>query len=155
MKILLAVDDSRFAAEAIRTLVAQMRTKGTEILVLHVIEEMHAYLSAEGRTIVGAAPPKPWVVPERRVETPWVSVPGLLTGQCKTNENATYLEITVHGDPSGPRVDDIAGDLGVGAQIQVNWGLHLVDANLAMGNFIDIVGQQTKAWLDADAKAKD
>jgi nucleotide-binding universal stress UspA family protein len=47
MKILLAVDDSRFAAQAIRTLVAQMRTKGTEIRVLHVIEETHAYLSAE------------------------------------------------------------------------------------------------------------
>jgi nucleotide-binding universal stress UspA family protein len=47
MKILLAVDDSRFATEAIRTLAAQMRTKGTEIRVLHVIEEMHAYLSAE------------------------------------------------------------------------------------------------------------
>ncbi|MBZ5501952.1 MAG: universal stress protein [Acidobacteriia bacterium] len=47
MKILLAVDDSRFAAEAIRTLVAQVRTQGTEIRVLHVIEEMHAYLSAE------------------------------------------------------------------------------------------------------------
>ena len=47
MKILLAVDDSNFAAEAIRRLVAQVRTKGTEIRVLHVIEEMHAYLSAE------------------------------------------------------------------------------------------------------------
>lgn len=28
-----------------------------------------------------------------------------------------------------------------------NWGLHLVDANLAMGNLVDIVGQQSKAWL--------
>lgn len=47
MKILLAVDDSRFAAEAIRKLAAQVRTKGTQIRVLHVIEEMHVYLSAE------------------------------------------------------------------------------------------------------------
>lgn len=108
---------------------------------------LHAYLSTNGSTIVGTTPPKPWVVPERPVDTPWVSVPGLLTAQCASNENAAYLEVTVHGDPSDPRTDDITGDLGVGAQVQANWGLHLVDVNLAMGNLVDIVGQQTKAWL--------
>jgi hypothetical protein len=30
--------------------------------------------------------------------------------------------------------------------VLANWGLHLMDANLAMGNFVDIVGKQTKAW---------
>lgn len=108
---------------------------------------LHAYLSTNGSTIVGTTPPKPWVVPERPVDTPWVSVPGLLTAQCASNENAAYLEVTVHGDPSDPRTDDITGDLGVGAQVQANWGLHLVDVNLAMGNLVDIVGQQTKTWL--------
>jgi len=47
MKILLAIDDSKFADEAIRTLAAQARTRGIEVRVLHVIEEMHAYISAE------------------------------------------------------------------------------------------------------------
>jgi len=42
--------------------------------------ELHAYLAKEGRTIVGASQPKPWVTPERPIETPWVSVPGMLTG---------------------------------------------------------------------------
>ena len=27
-----------------------------------------------------------------------------------------------------------------------NWGLHLIDVNLAMGNLVDIVGQQAKAF---------
>jgi len=27
-----------------------------------------------------------------------------------------------------------------------NWGLHLVDVNLAMGNLLDIVAQQGKAF---------
>ncbi len=96
--------------------------------------------------IVGATPPKPWVVPERPIETPFVSVPGLLTAQCMSNEHATYLEVTVHGDPSDPRTDDINGDLGGGGQVLANWGLHLVDVNLAMGNLLDIVGRQAKAW---------
>ena len=107
--------------------------------------ELHAYLSAGGRTITSTAKPRPWVVPEQPIDTPWVSVPGLLTAACATNENATYLEVTVHGDPADPRVDDITGDVG-GAQPLANWGLHLVDVNLVMGNLIDIVARQTTAY---------
>ena len=109
--------------------------------------ELHAYLSNDGRTITGATKLKPWVVPEVPVETPFVSVPGLLTAKCASNDNATgYLEITVHGDPNDPRVDDIAGDLGAGPNVLANWGLHLVDVNLAMGNLLDIVGSEAKAY---------
>jgi hypothetical protein len=28
-----------------------------------------------------------------------------------------------------------------------DWGLHLVDVDLAMGNLLDIVDQQAKAWI--------
>ena len=108
--------------------------------------ELRAYLSTAGQTIVGAISPKPWVTPEKPIATPWVSVPGLLTARCASNENATYLEVTVHGDPSGPRASDITGDLMAGGQVQANWGLHLVDMNLTMGNLVDIVGQEAKAF---------
>jgi hypothetical protein len=108
---------------------------------------LHAYLSKDGRTIVGTTAPKPWVVPEQPIDSPWVSVPGLLSAQCKSNENGTYLEVTVNGNPADPRTDDIVGDLGAAGKIQADWGLHLVDFNIAMGNLVDIVGEQTKAWL--------
>jgi hypothetical protein len=109
--------------------------------------QLHAYLTAGPRSIVGQAPPTAWVTPEKKVDTPYVSVPGLLTAQCSTNENATFLEITVHGNPSDPRTDDIQGDLGVPPNVQANWGLHLIDANLAIGNLVDIVGQEARAYL--------
>lgn len=108
--------------------------------------ELHAYLDATGHTITSTAPPKPWVASGPPIDTPWVSVPGLLTARCTKNENATYLEITVHGDPSDPRVDDITGDIGPPGQPLANWGLHLIDVNLAMGNLVDIVAQQAKAY---------
>lgn len=108
---------------------------------------LQAYLSADGRTITGTTMPKPWVVPEKPIDTPWVSVPGLLTAQCMSNANATYLEVTVHGNPADPRADDIVGDIGANGQVLANWGLHLIDANLAMGNLIDIVGKEAKAWV--------
>jgi len=109
--------------------------------------ELHAYLDAKGQTITSAAPAKPWVTPEKPIDTPWVSVPGLLTAKCTSNDNASgYLEVTVHGDPADPRVDDITGDLGVPPNVLANWGLHLVDVNLVMGNLVDIIGQQAKAY---------
>jgi pimeloyl-ACP methyl ester carboxylesterase len=102
--------------------------------------ELHAYLSGDGTTIVGARPSAPWVAGGPAVETPFVSAPGLLTATCATNEHATFLEVTVHGNPSDPRVDNIGGD------ITPQWGLHLIDVNLGIGNLVDIVGQQAAAW---------
>jgi hypothetical protein len=109
--------------------------------------ELHSYLSTDGRTIAGKYPPKPWVSGGKTIDTPWVSVPGMLTAQCASNENASgYLEVTVHPDGSGVRAEDITGDLRGPNGVQANWGLHLIDVNLSMGNLLDIVGQQAKAW---------
>jgi hypothetical protein len=110
--------------------------------------ELKAYLDKTGRTITSATPAKPWVTPEQPIDTPWVSTPKLLTAKCTSNENASgYLEVTVHGDPADPRVDDIVGDIGAPPNVLANWGLHLIDVNLSMGNLLDIVGEQTKAYL--------
>jgi nucleotide-binding universal stress UspA family protein len=38
MKILLAVDDSKFSDAALQAVIAQIRPQGTEVLVLHVVE---------------------------------------------------------------------------------------------------------------------
>ena len=115
--------------------------------------ELHAYLDAAGRTITSTTPPKPWVTPEQKIDTPWVSVPGLLTARCASNDNASgYLEVTVHGDPNDPRVDDISGDIGAAGNVLANWGLHLIDVNLAMGNLLDIVGQETKTYLSKGSR---
>lgn len=108
--------------------------------------ELRAYLATEGRTITGGPRARQWITPEQTIDTPFVAMPGLLTAKCASNEHANYLEITVNGNPADPRTDDIPGDLGGAGGIAANWGLHLVDANLAMGNLIDIVGQQTKAY---------
>ena len=107
---------------------------------------LRAYLSAAGRTITGTTPPKPWVVPEQPIETPFVGVPGLLTAQCTSNEHATFLEVTVHGDPADPRVDDITGDIGAVGKPLASWGLHLIDVGLTMGDLLDVVRQQSKAY---------
>lgn len=107
---------------------------------------LHSYLSTNGSTITSTVTPGPWVVPEKPIATPWVSLPGLLTAACKSNEYATYLDVTVNGNPADPRTDDIIGDIVANGQVLKEWGLHLVDVNLAMGDLVDLVGQQASAW---------
>ncbi|HYV07670.1 MAG TPA: DUF3089 domain-containing protein [Blastocatellia bacterium] len=114
--------------------------------------KLHSYLSSAGRALGSSAEPRPWVTPAQPVNTPFVSVPGLLTSECVSNEKGSYLAVTVHGDPADPRADDIVGDVLVNGQVQADWGLHLIDVNLAIGNLIEIVGQQSKAYLTAGKK---
>jgi len=109
---------------------------------------LHAYLASGTDAIVAsAAPPKPWTVPPKAIDTPFVEVPGLLTAQCVNDGTHAYLAITVHPDPAGQRVNEITGDIVVGKTILKDWGLHLIDMNLAMGNLVGIVGEQSKAYL--------
>ena len=115
--------------------------------------ELHAYLSAAGRSLVSSSnEPRPWVTPAQPISTPFVSVPGLLSAECVANEKGSYLAVTIHGNPEDPRTDDIAGDVVTGGQVQADWGLHLIDANLAMGNLVDIVKHQAKAYLASKKK---
>lgn len=74
------------------------------------------------------------------VTTPFVSFPGLLTAECVSEGGFDYLEVTVNGDPADPRIDDIPGDL------TPEWGLHLVDVNMAMGDLVDLVAEQADAY---------
>jgi len=116
--------------------------------------ELHAYMGTGGSQIVSGAEatPGPWVKPEQPITTPFVSVPGMLTAECVANDSGSYLAVTVHGDPAGPRASDIVGDVVVNGQVLPEWGLHLIDVNLAMGNLLEIVGKESQAYLSSTAK---
>jgi len=101
--------------------------------------ELHPYFATDGRTIVGE-PSRSWLPTQKPITTPWVTLSGLLVAQCASNENATFLQISLRRDAN------IIGDLTSGGQVQTNWGLHLVDVNLAMGNLVEIVGAEANAW---------
>ena len=109
--------------------------------------QLHSYLSAGTSPIVSSsAPPPQWVTPPEAINTPFVSVPGLLTAQCVSNDKGSYLEVTVNGDPHDPRTDDISGDVMAAGKPVPSWGLHLIDVHEAMGNLVDIVGKQSRAF---------
>ena len=73
---------------------------------------MRAYLTGQGSLIASSAPQKhQWVKDGAPIDTPFVSVPGLLSAKCTSNEHANYLEITVNADAADPRLDRHAARL--------------------------------------------
>ncbi len=70
-------------------------------------------------------------------------LPDLVTGRCVAWDGRSWLEVTAHGDPGNPRADDIGGDL------TPEWGLHLVDVNLVIGDLERLVATQGAAWAAA------
>jgi len=108
--------------------------------------ELHAYMQTSGTFGPIPLTRGPWVK-GKTIDTPFVSVPGMLSAECISNADGSYLAITVHGDPSSPRISEIGGDVIVNGKVQPDWGLHLIDANLAMGNLIDIVRAETNTYL--------
>lgn len=104
---------------------------------------LNGYFDATGATALPMGPSDPWTVGGKPIATPMVRVVGLLKAQCRSNAFASYLEVSVERGPGSPASRDIQGDLAEGL------GLHLVDMEVAMGNLIDLVGQQTKSYLDS------
>ena len=72
----------------------------------------------------------------------YVALPGLVTSECVEDGDFTYLSLHINPDP-GPRTDDVGGDL------SPDWGMHIIDVNVAMGNLVEIVKKQGNAWWDA------
>lgn len=71
---------------------------------------------------------------------PWTTQPNLYSGRCMYENGTTWLQVNapiVAGDPR-PLVTQVLGP---------NWGLHLEDVNLFLGNLVGLVGTQSKAFL--------
>lgn len=107
--------------------------------------ELTPYFDRRDGTQFGAANPDlawdPALPDKPRLTTPFVGLPGLVSAQCVRDGEFHYLELAENADP-GPRTDTIGGDLGA------DWGMHLVDANVAMGNLVEIVRGQIRAWFN-------
>jgi Protein of unknown function (DUF3089) len=112
---------------------------------------LDAYLSASGALVDFPTPKQPmvWTNPARAIDTPFVKVPGLLTAKCVESGQVVYLAVSRNPSPDGRRVSDISGDLISSAtgKAAPDWGLHLIDLNLAMGDLLSIVGEETHAYL--------
>jgi hypothetical protein len=81
----------------------------------------------------------------QKADAPFVNPESIASAECVQRDNASYLSIRVNPAYTAAGID-IAGDFFYGDRLLQEWGLHLVDVDLAQGNLVEIVRQQTKAW---------
>jgi Protein of unknown function (DUF3089) len=67
--------------------------------------------------------------------TVWWTAPGAYSAKCETLNGATVLEIKARDGAPTPNPSPTTG-----------WGLHLLDANIALGNLIEIVKDEAAAF---------
>ncbi len=84
-----------------------------------------------------AAPLEPYFPASSSGGAPWVTYPGLYTGACETLGGATWLQITAKAGDPRPVVQATLGP---------TWGLHLDDANIALGNLVNDVRAEEAAY---------
>jgi pimeloyl-ACP methyl ester carboxylesterase len=70
--------------------------------------------------------------------TAWAALPGRYTARCRNEGGASWLQVTASGGDPRPAVTQTLGPA---------WGLHLYDMNLTLGNLVDAVRRQAKAYL--------
>ncbi|MEA2329919.1 MAG: hypothetical protein QOH58_57 [Thermoleophilaceae bacterium] len=91
---------------------------------------------AAGTTIGATTLAVGFPVPE--VSTPWLTAPDSYRARCSSAGGADVLHVSsLRGAPVLNSVPD------------AGWGLHLTDANLALGDLVSLVRTQAAAWLRA------
>jgi hypothetical protein len=73
--------------------------------------------------------------PYPNASTTWLAEPGAYRATCSSASNANVLQITPVGGAISPHPSPDA-----------TWGLHLVDANIALGNLITLVQSEATAF---------
>lgn len=105
----------------------------------------NAILGAKGAGF-GSDTMGPWSSSGAPVTTSFVKVPGLISAECVSKDGFDYLAVTVNADPKDARTDTIVGDVVVGGQLLKDWGLHLIDMPVEMGDLVTLADRQAAEW---------
>jgi len=97
------------------------------------------YFPIVGALVGGGAQPFDDPTRTDEISTPFVKYPDMVTAECVDDGTFGYLELTI-STADGPRIDDIRGDL------TPQWGMHLIDANVAMGDLVSLVASQMESF---------
>jgi hypothetical protein len=86
-------------------------------------------------------------VPVPKGSTAWVTGRGLFTAQCKNENGASWLQIsTAPGVSEELKSVLLAENLMPEELIGAEWGLHLYDVNIALGNLVNTLAVQIQAY---------
>jgi hypothetical protein len=75
--------------------------------------------------------------PPFQAKTPWVEADGIYRAHCSQAGGASVLRIAA-AEPGAPTLRPLP---------DATWGLHLVDANIALGDIVRVVTRQANRWV--------
>ncbi len=84
--------------------------------------------------------------PAPEASTPWVAEPGVATAQCKHENGASWLQVTLVGTSPSVLDERIAKHEIPLETLGPDWGLHLYDVNEALGNLVKTVAIQSDIY---------
>jgi hypothetical protein len=126
-----------------RSLIPSENTKNTEVLCTNP-----AALGGGSATLTSYYPSTPFApgttigvlttqvgLPQPSVSTPWIEAQAF-TGECVSAGGIDVLQIT--GLPGAPDLKPLP---------DATWGLHLVDANIALGDLTKVLGRQIARYV--------
>jgi hypothetical protein len=89
--------------------------------------------------IGGSGPLDTYVPSAGTAKTPWLEYEGEYTATCKQDDGATWLQVSraSSADVRPAVLTETAGP---------NWGYHVYDVNLALGNLVSDVAASEKTW---------
>jgi pimeloyl-ACP methyl ester carboxylesterase len=87
-----------------------------------------------------------WARPAPKITTPFVHTPGLVSTECRSNGEFSWLAVHVNANPADARTDELGGEIIRPTGADLTWGLHLIDVDHSMGDLIRIVGKQAAAY---------
>ena len=76
------------------------------------------------------------------VRTPWITYPDFILGECINDGTFSYLSVEILSDDTDPRTDDVGG------RLTPEWGLHIIDMSVALGNLVDVAYSQASNYLE-------
>jgi hypothetical protein len=128
------------------------RTPGVEIACVDPValsgRPLSSYLPVKANLLGAADAPADWqnLVVGQAEDATFVSLPGLLGTRCVKNGNLNYLAVDVTPTAGGKQPADIPGDIRSQGKVLDDWGLHLVDLSLVIGNLQALIRQQAAAY---------
>jgi hypothetical protein len=111
---------------------------------------LSSYLSVNANLLGVADAKSEWqtLVAVQAQDATFVDLPGLLSTRCVKSGNLGYLAVDLTPTADGRQPADIPGDIRSQGKILQDWGLHLVDVNLVMGNLRSLIRQQSAVYAD-------
>jgi len=83
------------------------------------------------------------------IDSSFVEMPGYVGVDCVKDGPNSYLSTKLDASARGSRPADIPFDIVRQGKVLDDWGLHLIDVNVVMGNLLGVIQRQGAAWRAA------